>query len=64
MMIATTRQILVNANEGDLRYRINKVHTSKYTWLTFLPFFLYDQFSKPANIFFLSISLLQVSLGG
>jgi hypothetical protein len=36
--------------------------TCKYTWLTFLPRFLFDQFRKYSNIFFLFIVLLQVCL--
>lgn len=37
----------------------NRVRTTKYTLLSFFPIFLYEQFSKTANCFFLSIALLQ-----
>jgi hypothetical protein len=37
------------------------VCTTKYTLLTFLPKFLFEQFRRVANIFFLCIALLQVS---
>lgn len=36
--------------------------TAKYSFLTFLPKFLFEQFRKYANIFFLFISLLQVKI--
>lgn len=36
--------------------------TAKYNVLTFLPRFLYSQFRRAANAFFLFIALLQVSL--
>lgn len=38
--------------------------TAKYSFLTFLPKFLFEQFRKYANIFFLFISLLQVKITG
>ena len=39
----------------------NSVTTGKYSVFTFLPKFLYEEFSKYANIFFLFISCIQVS---
>lgn len=36
--------------------------TGKYTIITFLPKFLFEQFRRYANIFFLFIALLQVGL--
>lgn len=38
----------------------NKIFTSKYNVLTFLPMNLFEQFSKLANIYFLLIAILQV----
>lgn len=38
----------------------NGVSTAKYNPLTFLPKFLYVEFSKSANLFFLFISCIQV----
>ena len=35
--------------------------TAKYNFLTFLPKFLLEQFSRYSNVFFLFIALLQVS---
>lgn len=42
------------------RYRDNKIRTSKYTFLTFLPKNLFEQFSKLANVYFLLISFMQM----
>lgn len=38
----------------------NGVTTAKYQWYSFLPKFLYEQFSKYANVFFLFIAVIQV----
>ena len=38
----------------------NGVTTAKYQWYTFLFKFLYEQFSKYANVFFLFIAIIQV----
>eukprot|EP00923_Selenidium_pygospionis_P042919 GHVN01074014.1.p1 GENE.GHVN01074014.1~~GHVN01074014.1.p1 ORF type:complete len:1200 (+),score=133.20 GHVN01074014.1:1304-4903(+) len=40
-------------------YAANRVRTAKYTQLTFLPLFLADQFTRPANIYFLYLATLQ-----
>ena len=45
----------------DLReFRDNRVKTSKYTALTFLPKNLIEQFSKMANVYFLIIMVMQM----
>lgn len=41
-------------------YPRNKVRTSKYTVVTFLPRFLFEQFRRIANIYFLGLVVLQV----
>ena len=41
----------------------NKIATAKYNTFTVLPRFLYEQFSKSANLFFLFITTLQVGAG-
>ena len=40
-------------------YCSNVVTTSKYTLLTFLPLFLFEEFSRVANFYFLVVSILQ-----
>ncbi|CDW78607.1 phospholipid-translocating p-type flippase family protein [Stylonychia lemnae] len=42
------------------RYRDNSVKTSKYTFFTFLPKNLLEQFSKLANVYFLLIAFMQM----
>ncbi|KAL2919206.1 hypothetical protein HK105_201481 [Polyrhizophydium stewartii] len=37
----------------------NEIHTNKYTLLTFIPKNLFEQFRRFANIFFLTLSILQ-----
>ncbi|KAF8977701.1 hypothetical protein BGZ46_007178 [Entomortierella lignicola] len=41
------------------KYIHNGISTSKYNYFTFLPKFLYEQFSKYANIFFLFTACIQ-----
>ncbi|KAI7885660.1 phospholipid-translocating P-type ATPase [Lichtheimia hyalospora FSU 10163] len=38
----------------------NKVHTSKYTTLTFIPKNLFEQFRRAANMYFLGMAILQL----
>lgn len=37
----------------------NAISTNKYTAMTFIPLNLFEQFSKPANLYFLCIAVLQ-----
>jgi len=46
------------ANSSN-KYVDNHISTSKYNLITFLPKFLYEQFSKYANLFFLFTAVLQ-----
>ena len=41
------------------RFCNNRISTTKYNIITFLPLFLFDQFRRYANLFFLGIALLQ-----
>ncbi len=49
-----------DANTHDRRFIRNKIRTTKYTWLTFIPKNLFEQFSKMANVYFLFIMVLQI----
>nr|XP_032811396.1 phospholipid-transporting ATPase IA isoform X1 [Petromyzon marinus] len=52
------RVVVINRPQ-EQRFCNNRVSTAKYNALTFLPRFLYEQFSRAANLFFLFIALLQ-----
>lgn len=57
-----SRSIALNdppVNAGHLHYSSNQVMTNKYNVVTFLPLFLFEQFTKYANVFFLFIGCLQ-----
>jgi phospholipid-transporting ATPase len=57
---------IIHINNATLNHQQNFLHnritTGKYNMLTFLPKFLYEEFSKYANLFFLFISCIQVSI--
>lgn len=42
----------------NAKYKGNQVNTTKYTWLTFLPKNLYEQFHRIANLYFIFIVIL------
>lgn len=56
------RLIYMNNPERNSQEKFigNRVSTAKYNIITFLPIFLYVEFSKAANLFFLFISCIQV----
>lgn len=58
----TPRKIYLNQQElnDQQSFMSNSISTAKYNVFTFLPKFLYVEFSKSANIFFLFISGIQV----
>ncbi|XP_067244744.1 probable phospholipid-transporting ATPase IA isoform X4 [Chanodichthys erythropterus] len=53
-----SRLIFINQPQFT-KFCCNRVSTAKYNFLTFLPRFLYSQFRRAANSFFLFIALLQ-----
>ncbi|KAJ3395913.1 hypothetical protein HDU92_004588 [Lobulomyces angularis] len=59
--VATNRIIYLNDSDKNLqaKYLHNKISTAKYNVITFIPRFLYDQFSKYANLFFLFTACIQ-----
>ncbi|KAI8086490.1 uncharacterized protein BX664DRAFT_264529 [Halteromyces radiatus] len=54
---------IIHINNTELnaqqRFLSNKVFTAKYTIISFIPKFLYEEFSKYANVFFLFVSGIQ-----
>ena len=52
------RRLMLNVADTDLPN--NEISTSKYNFLTFFPVNLLEQFSKPANFYFLVIGGLQI----
>ncbi|WAQ97991.1 AT8A1-like protein [Mya arenaria] len=52
------RVININSAQRD-KFCNNKISTAKYSFISFLPKFLFEQFRRYANIFFLFIALLQ-----
>ncbi|CAJ0580954.1 unnamed protein product, partial [Mesorhabditis spiculigera] len=57
--VPATRKIVINQDHQPQKCRNNVISTCKYDALTFLPRFLYEQFRRYSNIFFLCIVLLQ-----
>ncbi|KAF5322350.1 hypothetical protein D9619_001712 [Psilocybe cf. subviscida] len=53
------RVIALNNSDANADFRSNSVSTSKYNLATFFPKFLYEQFSKYANVFFLFTACIQ-----
>jgi hypothetical protein len=54
-----SRVILINKSQGE-HFLTNEISTAKYSVLSFIPSFLFEQFRRYSNIFFLCIALLQV----
>ena len=55
------RILTINSGPQPTKFISNRISTSKYSLLTFLPKFLFEQFRKYSNIFFLCIVVFQVS---
>ncbi|CAI8492867.1 unnamed protein product [Hanseniaspora opuntiae] len=53
------RTIELNDTSSNTMYKNNKVSTTKYNFATFLPKFLFQEFSKYANLFFLFTAIIQ-----
>jgi phospholipid-transporting ATPase len=56
-----TRIVHINDLNANAQYKFkhNQIKTSKYTWWSFLPINLYEQFRRIANSYFLIIAILQ-----
>jgi len=57
-----SRLIHLDPNETiknhEQKFKSNKIRTSKYTILTFLPLNLFEQFHRLANVYFLILVIL------
>ncbi|XP_023168808.2 probable phospholipid-transporting ATPase IA isoform X4 [Drosophila hydei] len=53
------KRIIVLNGSQPTKYCNNRISTAKYNVLTFIPSFLFEQFRRYSNIFFLLIALLQ-----
>ncbi|XP_034952573.1 probable phospholipid-transporting ATPase IA isoform X2 [Chelonus insularis] len=53
------RIVFVNAPHQPAKYRNNHITTAKYSILSFIPSFLFEQFRRYSNCFFLFIALMQ-----
>jgi hypothetical protein len=58
----TKRIITINRGPQSTKFITNRISTSKYSILSFLPKFLFEQFRKYSNVFFLCIAVLQVNV--
>jgi hypothetical protein len=56
----TLRHVYLNDSQNNPTHT-NVVKTSTYSWWNFIPLFLFFQFRRPANDYFLAICILQVS---
>ncbi|KOC64948.1 putative phospholipid-transporting ATPase IA [Habropoda laboriosa] len=53
------RVVFVNAPHQPAKYKNNRISTAKYSLLSFIPMFLFEQFRRYSNCFFLFIALMQ-----
>ena len=53
------RVVFVNVLHQPAKYRNNHITTAKYSLLSFIPSFLFEQFRRYSNCFFLFIALMQ-----
>lgn len=51
---------LTSSNKAKNTYVTNKIRTSKYTIISFVPKNLFEQFRRPANMYFLAMAIIQM----
>jgi phospholipid-transporting ATPase len=57
---SSCRRVVINGHLEELQvFPSNRISTAKYGLLTFLPKFLFEQFQRYSNVFFLFIAILQ-----
>lgn len=50
----------IKSKGGAHTYVTNRIRTSKYTIITFVPKNLFEQFRRPANLYFLAMAIIQL----
>ena len=50
--------LYLNESHRNLGFPGNKVKTTKYSWLSFLPVCTFNQFRKPVNCYFLVLCIV------
>ncbi|TFY56442.1 hypothetical protein EVJ58_g7642 [Rhodofomes roseus] len=58
-VLAGDRVVALNNSDANTDFCSNYISTSKYNIVTFVPKFLFEQFSRYANLFFLFTALIQ-----
>ncbi|KAK2584751.1 hypothetical protein KPH14_007079 [Odynerus spinipes] len=53
------RVVFINAPHQPAKYKNNHITTAKYSILSFIPMFLFEQFRRYSNCFFLFIAIMQ-----
>lgn len=59
LTLTKDREIFANAPERNTHFPDNVIITSKYTFWNFVPIFLFEQFMRLANAYFLFVGILQ-----
>ena len=61
-MTAGIREIILNDQTSKKAYKFpsNRVLTTKFTWITFWPYFAKNELCRPVNLFFFLIIFAQV----
>lgn len=56
----TEREIKSNGETTPWNYMTNKVNNRKYSFISMLPLFLFNEYKQFSNLYFLCIALLQI----
>ncbi|XP_065186243.1 phospholipid-transporting ATPase IB-like [Sycon ciliatum] len=56
---SNARRVTFNDPEANKHFSSNRISTGKYNFITFIPKFLFEQFKRYSNLFFLLIAVIQ-----